>query len=333
MYWIIGDIHGMLDPLKILVKEMERRHFLHLTNPEKYPDHKIEKIIFIGDYIDYGPSSKEVIDYILDLTYEKVFLAGNHEDFLLQFIKNSSYFKNYGNVWFRGGGGQVTVNSFMKNIFHDPSDHNIEFSPKDFKLSKKHLNFFSSLVYSHRETISGVDFIFVHAGLESGMDIEKQLALKSYKEFHKYLEKNKIWIENSIIWTRKEPKNKFGKSVIVHGHSPTFNLNHQYGNLHGYDLDSHYPFCKFEEDEEYRAEYQKGYSDWDLNPWKYENLSRLISINIDTGAIYGKKLTALGIPTNMKKLNKMEVLQVSTGNGYRELTSQIRHHRLEILPE
>ena len=105
MIWVIGDIHGMLDPLKKIITEIRKLHYLC--------SQEVEKIIFLGDYIDYGPSSKEVIELLLGLEFDTVFLAGNHEDLFLQYLRNSDLFKKYGNIYFRGNGGQETLYSFF----------------------------------------------------------------------------------------------------------------------------------------------------------------------------------------------------------------------------
>ncbi len=52
-FWVIGDIHGMHDPLKQLLIEIDKNNYF-LEEEEK-----ADTIIFLGDYIDYGPSSKE----------------------------------------------------------------------------------------------------------------------------------------------------------------------------------------------------------------------------------------------------------------------------------
>jgi len=68
----IGDIHGCLDPLLDLWKAIE-------PTPE---DH----IIFLGDYVDRGPDSKGVIDFLISVqqTHNVTILSGNHEEkFLL----------------------------------------------------------------------------------------------------------------------------------------------------------------------------------------------------------------------------------------------------------
>ncbi|MDR0355331.1 MAG: metallophosphoesterase, partial [Deltaproteobacteria bacterium] len=74
MIWAIGDIHGMFDPLKRLLERI--REFDKPEDPAK--------VIFLGDYIDHGPSSKETLDLVMRLDLEKVCLAGNHEDMALR---------------------------------------------------------------------------------------------------------------------------------------------------------------------------------------------------------------------------------------------------------
>lgn len=56
----IGDIHGCFDSLKELVENK-----ILLT--------KEDKLVLLGDYIDRGIKSKEVIDYIIDLQEKAVF--------------------------------------------------------------------------------------------------------------------------------------------------------------------------------------------------------------------------------------------------------------------
>ena len=68
--WIIPDIHGCAKTLKVLLENM-----LNVT--------KHDQLYFLGDYIDRGPDSKGVIDYLMHLQkeeYEVHFIKGNHED-------------------------------------------------------------------------------------------------------------------------------------------------------------------------------------------------------------------------------------------------------------
>jgi serine/threonine protein phosphatase 1 len=66
MFWVIGDIHGMLKPLEGLLAAIARRD-------------ASANIIFVGDYINRGPESRQVIDLLLTLP-QATFLRGNHDD-------------------------------------------------------------------------------------------------------------------------------------------------------------------------------------------------------------------------------------------------------------
>ncbi len=73
----IGDIHGCIDPFCELVEKKIRIR-------------KEDRIILLGDYIDRGSHSREVIDYILDLRaqgYDIIALTGNHESMMLDSIQ------------------------------------------------------------------------------------------------------------------------------------------------------------------------------------------------------------------------------------------------------
>jgi serine/threonine protein phosphatase 1 len=77
--WAIGDIHGCIKTLKSLVKKIK-------FNPS------VDSLYFTGDYIDRGPDSKAVIDYVmaLQLKSKKVFpLLGNHETMFISSISST----------------------------------------------------------------------------------------------------------------------------------------------------------------------------------------------------------------------------------------------------
>lgn len=66
MKWIVGDIHGMLKPLELLLDRIAKR------------DAQAE-IIFCGDYVNRGPESRRVVDLLLTLRNAH-FVRGNHDD-------------------------------------------------------------------------------------------------------------------------------------------------------------------------------------------------------------------------------------------------------------
>ncbi len=75
----VGDIHGCLDKLISLMAIIDI-------------DLKKDTLVFIGDYIDRGPDSKEVVDYLIDLGQREdrvVFLKGNHELMLEDYLSGA----------------------------------------------------------------------------------------------------------------------------------------------------------------------------------------------------------------------------------------------------
>ena len=171
--YAIGDIHGCYDKLKALM--------------EKIPiDFTRDTLVFIGDYIDRGSHSVEVVDYLIKLKNrvpEVIFLKGNHEDMLDKFIKGADRFTYLLN------GGQQTLDSYLTKSVES------EFFP----IPDDHMEFFKSLrLYYETE-----EFIFVHAGLRPRVPLEDQHT------------EDLLWIRDKFVGSKYD----FGKRVIF-GHTP-----------------------------------------------------------------------------------------------------------------
>jgi len=146
-------------------------------------------LIFIGDYIDRGNSSREVIDYVLRLKseYKKVVcLLGNHEHMLMHYLEGvdeDMYLEN---------GGITTLCSYGISRADEPGK-------RKAKIPREHQQFFESLLpYYETE-----DYIFVHAGLKPGLLLHEQA-------MHELL-----WVRHEFI----DAEDDFGKMVIF-GHTP-----------------------------------------------------------------------------------------------------------------
>ena len=108
----IGDIHGCFDAFRSLLEQ-------------KIQIKESDQIILLGDYIDRGTQSKEVIDYIIDLQakgFDIVPLLGNHEAMLLDAYKNEELVSE----WIQNGGSE-TLKSFGINSLKDIESKYIEF--------------------------------------------------------------------------------------------------------------------------------------------------------------------------------------------------------------
>lgn len=76
---VIGDVHGCYHELKTMISKLKAN--------KKYRAGK-DRLIFLGDYIDRGYDSRNVVKFIRQLqkkTKKVVALMGNHEDMMLDF--------------------------------------------------------------------------------------------------------------------------------------------------------------------------------------------------------------------------------------------------------
>lgn len=95
---VIGDIHGQFDEL---VKALE--FSCYRTD---------DRLVFLGDYIDYGSKSKEVIEFLIDCKKANplnIFLRGNHEDMLLNILHREISFWN---TWMEDAEGETFLLSY-----------------------------------------------------------------------------------------------------------------------------------------------------------------------------------------------------------------------------
>jgi serine/threonine protein phosphatase 1 len=107
-----------------------------------------DEVVFIGDYIDRGPDSKGVIDFLLTLRGRYTFLMGNHERMFLDFLQGKE------RLLFLYNGGAATLESYG-GVGEIPASH---------------LAFLNRLRLYHESD----EYLFVHGGIRPGVPLEKQ---------------------------------------------------------------------------------------------------------------------------------------------------------------
>lgn len=105
MHWIIGDVHGMIEPLEALLEGIGRAD----SDPE---------LVFVGDYVNRGPNARGVVDLLLTLR-KAHFVRGNHDDVFGQVLFGHSYCPNATQgdrflafQWFMRHGLATTLSSY-----------------------------------------------------------------------------------------------------------------------------------------------------------------------------------------------------------------------------
>lgn len=182
-HWVIPDIHGCYHSLKALIED------------QIVPSDD-DTLMFLGDFVDRGPHSKEVLDYVMGLEqqgYYIVAIKGNHEDFFIKawdeernrrsflFLKQANQSKKQ---WLPHG-GKETLDSFKTDDLSTIPEQYIEWMRK------------LPLYYE-----TG-NFVLVHAGLNFRND-------------------DPFSDEWAMLWLKdyKIVPSKIGNRRLIHGHVP-----------------------------------------------------------------------------------------------------------------
>src|SRR5262245_14550340 len=90
-HFAIGDLHGCPDELDVLLD--------HVGAGED------DTLVFLGDYVDRGPAVRRLVERLMQVrggAATTVFLRGNHEDMLLDYLGLGG---RYGDAYLANGGG------------------------------------------------------------------------------------------------------------------------------------------------------------------------------------------------------------------------------------
>ena len=270
-YFFIGDIHGEIRLLDKLLREIEPFH----------PD----RIIFVGDFIDRGPHSRPVIDRLMNLGTEALFLIGNHEMMLLNAMENSAFGYSPIELWYYNG-AEATLQSFGSSSFFSFQTD----------LERKYLRFFQKLKMNHILNIrNSLKIIATHAGISPAIPLSDQLNIENFKDHHEYILRNHLEPLETFIWVRDQffnaPPALWDNHLIVHGHTPVNKLRR---------------FVKTENEDEW--EFFNG----DLCI-RRDPVSRIpVSIDIDAGSTISGRLTGLGI---IETENKIQFQSITVSSG------------------
>ena len=175
--YAIGDIHGRYDLLQALATG------IRADIAENRPRSSAE--IYVGDYIDRGPQSRDVVEWLIDtppLTDRRVCLKGNHEAMLLAALSDPVWLQH----WLSNGAGATLASYGL--------------SPRALgALPARHLDFFDDLGL----TASIGSYLFVHAGIRPGLALEDQN------------EEDLVWIRDPFLSSDADHG-----VIVVHGHTP-----------------------------------------------------------------------------------------------------------------
>src|SRR5262245_33490225 len=187
MTFAVGDVHGCVDKLVGLVAQCLR-----------HAGDQPSRFVFIGDYIDRGPDSRAVIDFLMAMQGEKgpevvdlllamqrqkrpevIALRGNHEAMMIKTVRTGD-----GALWLLNGAVQTLASYGITDWTALPAEHVdwVATLPLCFDDGQRY---------------------FVHAGINPAIPLDQQT------------EHDQLWIREPFLSDTRD----FGR-FIVHGHTP-----------------------------------------------------------------------------------------------------------------
>lgn len=172
--YVLTDIHGRLDLLELALAEIERRG-------------RYKRLIFLGDYVDRGPQSRQVVDRLIELqaSGEVICLAGNHEQLFVEYVACPT---KVGGPFLTNGGRPTLAN------------YTNSYGEIDWHAMRVHAEWMKTLPLWFRDEKR----TYVHAGIRPGAPMETQT-------------------RSVLLWSRLNDFFNAGReemgAYIVHGHT------------------------------------------------------------------------------------------------------------------
>lgn len=160
--YAVGDIHGRLDLLNDLLGAIEA-DLASNAGKEAF-------IIFLGDLIDRGPDSAQVLQQLIDYRHpvaKMVFLGGNHEEILNDILAGKP---DVLEDWLRYGGSECVRSYGLDPIALKRMNERQAVAMLRATMPQSHQGFIASM----GDTFRFGDYLFVHAGIRPGVALEDQ---------------------------------------------------------------------------------------------------------------------------------------------------------------
>ncbi len=208
--YAIGDVHGCFEAMKDLL--------LKIKQDRAQRSEAKSTIVFLGDLIDRGPASKEVLEFLIRFkpSWSNVaYLRGNHEEVMLDVLNgNISAMRS----WFEFGGKECARSYGVTNLgqLHINPDHIMMALQRNVPAA--HLTFMDSF----SDAFAFGDYLLVHAGIKPKVSIEDQSP------------HDMRWIRSSFLDYKKPHPVK-----VVHGHSVVDDGPENHSNRIAVDTGAH----------------------------------------------------------------------------------------------
>lgn len=200
--YAIGDVHGRLDLLTRLLAGIDE------DDAARGP--AATRIVLLGDLVDRGPQSRQVIDLLLTRDWgaqRPVFLRGNHEEVFQLTLGGNLEAARF---WMRIGGDATMTSYGVSRTLIDSGDTLSLCEEFARRVPDEHAVFVHRMI----DSLAVGGYCFVHAGLKPGVPLDRQKP-------------------EDLRWIRERFLDFEGShgAVVVHGHSISPAVEERYNRI------------------------------------------------------------------------------------------------------
>lgn len=193
--YAVGDIHGCANLMERLVEKI----LIDALDEIDRDGESVPQLIFLGDLIDRGPASKQVLDFLTGMQVwpeiEPIIVAGNHEAMLLQFLADPLRHRR----WITYGGYETVVSYGLGHVGDIGNDQTMQRVAQELAHAMgDHVDLIRSAV----TLVHDGNLAFVHAGADPDLPLAAQP-------------------ENTLIWGCEafNRKRRSDGIWVIHGHT------------------------------------------------------------------------------------------------------------------
>jgi serine/threonine protein phosphatase 1 len=196
--YAIGDIHGRYDLMMQLLDQI---------GADDAARARVDtQLIFLGDLVDRGPQSRDVIEHLMRLKAaipSVRLIAGNHEELLIRTWKGD---KRSAGLFNRVGGKDTMLSYGVEEHVYDSADLGELTALVAAYVPAEHIAFLESF----EDSVAMGDYLFVHAGIRPGYDLAEQEA-------------------SDLRWIRRDFTEHRGDHgcMVIHGHTIVDDVDRQ----------------------------------------------------------------------------------------------------------
>ena len=197
--YAIGDIHGRADCLDALIAQIDA------DDAAREPAQT--RLVFLGDLVDRGDGSREVIERAMAEAHRSDFIIGNHEEVMIRAWEGE---RDSVKLFHRIGGRETVLSYGVTEAEYDGADFEDLTRLIATRIPVEHIAFLRRF----RDHVRSGDYLFVHAGIRPGVSIDDQAP------------SDMRWIRREFLEDRRDHG-----VMVIHGHTVTGDVDERHNRI------------------------------------------------------------------------------------------------------